>query len=296
MIKLIRARKQVHRAMPPREIALSWIQIIVGCVLGGAAYPLFLTPRSIAPGGLTGVAMILNHYFFWPVGLVSLAMNIPLFLIGYLRIGGRFVIRSLGATVLFSLAIDLLPFQPLSDDVLLCAICGGALLGIGLGLILRGGATTGGTDMIAKLVHRRFPTITVAAFLFALDFMVVIAVWVTIGGSEALYALICIYVSSKVIDVVMVGFTAHKACYIMSSAWETISKKILSDMNRGCTQVKARGAYTMEERPLLLCVISRQELPELKTIVREADPSAFMFITEAFEALGEGFTRLDADE
>lgn len=286
--------KAVHRVS--RELTLAWVQILIGCVIGGMAYPLFLTPNDIAPGGLTGVAMIVGHFTGLPVGMLSLALNVPLFVLGYLRVGGRFVFRSLCATVLFSLAIDLIPFQCMTDDVLLSSICGGAMLGVGLGLILRGGATTGGTDMMAKLVHRRFPTISVAAFLFALDFMVVVAAGLTIGGSEALYALICIYVSSKVIDVVMVGFTANKACYIMSTAWERISDRIISDMNRGCTHVKARGAFTREERPLLLCVISRQELPQIKDIVREEDPAAFMFVTEAFEALGEGFTRLDAED
>ena len=294
--KITSIRSALKGNRTSRDILIAWVQIVIGCVIGGASYPLFLTPNDIAPGGLTGVAMIVGHFTSLPVGMLSLALNVPLFIVGYLRVGGRFVFRSLCATVLFSLAIDVLPLPGMTEDVLLSSVCGGAMLGVGLGLILRGGATTGGTDMVAKVVHRRFPTVSVAAFLFALDFMVVVAAGLTIGGSEALYALICIYVSSKVIDVVMVGFTANKACYIISNSWEEISNRILSDMNRGCTQVKARGAFTREERPLLLCVISRQELPQLKDIVREEDPSAFVFITEAFEALGEGFARLDAED
>lgn len=132
------------------EQAIVWTQIVLGCIIGGAAYPLFLTPCNIAPGGLTGVGMILNYLFQFPIGTTALVLNIPLFIMGYRSMGHVFVIRSLVATVLFSLAIDILQLQPLTSDPMLGAIFGGALMGVGLGLILRGGATTGGTDMLAK--------------------------------------------------------------------------------------------------------------------------------------------------
>lgn len=158
-----------------KELFLAYGQILLGCVIGAAAYPAFLIPNSIAPGGVTGVATILNHLFQWPVGTVSLTLNIPLFIIGYRSMGRIFAFRSLIATMLFSLLIDILPLRPVSGDPLLGTLFGGVVLGLGLGLILRGGATTGGTDMIARMVHRRFPFITVGAFLFALDFLVVAA-------------------------------------------------------------------------------------------------------------------------
>ncbi len=279
-----------------REIVTAYIQIVIGCVIGGAAYPLFLTPNLIAPGGLTGVSTILFHFFSLPVGITSLVMNIPLFLIGFRSVGPIFVLRSLLATFLFSLTIDLIRLQPMTDDPLLASLYGGILLGIGLGLILRGGATTGGTDMVARMVHRRFSSITVGMFLFALDCVVVIAAGLSMGSKEALYALICIAVSSKVIDVVMVGFTANKACFIMSAAWETINDRILHEMNRGVTHLRARGGWSREERPVILCVVSRNELPRLKEIVREEDAHAFMFVSEAFEALGEGFAKLKQED
>ncbi len=287
---------QLKNKMVQRERLFAYLQIVLGCVLGGAAYPLFLTPNLIAPGGLTGVSTILYHFTAWPVGTTSLIMNIPLFLIGFRSVGPVFVFRSLVATVLFSLSIDLLQFQPMTMDPLLASLFGGILLGIGLGLILRGGATTGGTDMVARLVHRRIPSITVGMFLFALDFVVVITAGIVLGSGEALYALICIAVSSKVIDVVMVGFTADKACFIMSTKWEEISDQILHGMNRGVTHLQARGGWSKEERPVVLCVVGRSELPAIKEIVRSADSQAFMFITEAHEALGEGFSRLDKED
>ncbi len=281
-----------------REVLLAYVEIILGSLIGGAAYPLFLSANNIAPGGLTGVAMILNHLFpFLPIGTTSLVLNIPLFLLGYRSSGPIFVLRSLIATVIFSLAIDLLPFRPMTDDPLLASLFGGVLLGIGLGLILRGGATTGGTDMAARMVHKRFQFITVGMFLFALDFIVVVAAGFAFHTPEAtLYAMINIAVCSKVIDMVMIGLTANKACFIISSEWEAITARILKEMDRGVTQLKARGGYSMTERPLVLAVISRSELPRIKEIVREEDEKAFVFVTEAFEALGEGFSSLSHEQ
>ncbi len=278
-----------------REQLLAWGQIILGCLIGAAAYPLFLDPGRIAPGGLTGVAMILKHLFGWEIGITSLFLNIPLFLIGYKAMGRVFVFRSLCATVMFSLFIDMLHLPEMNFDPMLSAIIGGVLLGIGLGFILRGGATTGGTDMAARMVHRRLPFLSVGMFLFLIDCMVVLAAALTIGGAEALYALICIYVSSKAIDMVMLGLSKNKACFIMTEKWEEVSKRVMVEMERGVTQLQARGAYTGNERPVVLCVLSPQEVARLKDIVREADETAFMFITEAHEALGEGFSHLGAE-
>ena len=194
-----------------RELLDAYGQILLGSLIGAAAYPTFLVPNSIAPGGLTGVATILNHLFRLPVGTVSLALNVPLFIIGYRAMGKIFAFRSLVATLLFSVFIDILPLPVVSTDPLLGTLFGGVLLGIGLGLILRGGATTGGTDMVARMVHRRFPFISVGAFLFALDFVVVVAAGLLMGSAEALYALINIFITARVIDLVMVGLGGNKS-------------------------------------------------------------------------------------
>ncbi|MBR2824196.1 MAG: YitT family protein [Clostridia bacterium] len=278
-----------------RERFFSYLQIALGCLIGAAAYPLFMTPNRIAPGGLTGVAMILNYLLGAPVGVTSLVLNVPLFLIGYRTMGRIFAFRSLLATILFSLLIDILPFQPMTMDPLLATLYGGILLGIGLGMILRGGATTGGTDMVARMVHRRVPAISVGAFLFAIDFLVVATAGVLIGTSEALYALINIFLSAKMIDVVMVGFSGNKACLVISPAWEKIKQRIMSEMERGVTQLEARGGYTGEARPTLLCVVSRMEVTAVKRIVREEDENAFLIVVEANEAIGDGFSGMTAD-
>ena len=279
-----------------REILMAYAQIFIGSVIGAAAYPTFLIPNNIAPGGLTGVATILNYLAGWPDGITALVLNIPLFLIGYRTMGKVFAFRSLVATALFTILIDILPLKPVSEDPLLGTLFGGVVLGIGLGLILRGGATTGGSDMIARMVHRRFSFITVGMFLFALDFLVVLAAAIFIGGTEALYAMIDIYVCGRVIDAVMVGFGGNKACFVMTDAWQKITGRVLNEIERGCTLLEARGAYSGTSRPVVMCVMSRQEMTALKRIVQEEDEKAFMFITEAHEALGEGFSRLDGKD
>lgn len=288
MVRTLRAAMRKNPAATERF--LSYLQILLGSFLGAAAYPLFLTPNRIAPGGITGIATILNHLLLWPVGTVSLALNVPLFIIGYKAMGRVFAFRSLVATVLFSLLIDVIPFRPMTDDPLLATLYGGVLLGAGLGLIMRGGATTGGSDMVARMVHKKFPFISTGAFLFAIDFVVVVAAGILIGTSEALYALINIFLSAKVMDTVIVGFSSNKACYVISDRWERITQRIMREMDRGVTQLLSRGGYTGAERPTLLCVISRSEITTIKRIIGEEDENAFVIIVEAHETIGDGFT------
>ena len=291
-----RIRAFIRRKPSAAERFFSYVQILIGSLIAGAAYPLFMTPNRIAPGGITGIATILNHLLAWPVGTVTLILNIPLFLVGYRAMGKIFAFRSLLATVFFSLFIDILPLKPMTDDPLLGTLFGGVMLGIGLGLIMRGGATTGGSDMVARMVNKRFQFISVGSFLFALDFAVVLAAGFLIGTTEALYAMINIFLTAKVMDAVIIGFSSNKACFVISSRWQEISARILKEMNRGVTQLISRGGYTGTERPTLLCVISRTEIMSLKRILREEDENAFVIIVEAHEAIGDGFSVLSEQE
>ncbi|MBE5783717.1 MAG: YitT family protein [Clostridiales bacterium] len=279
----------VHKLMK-KESFQAYLQIVLGCVIGGAAYPLFLVPNQIAPGGLTGIATILNYLFNLPVGITSMALNLPLFLIGYRAMGRVFVFRSLIATVLFSVCIDLIRLPPLTDDVLLGSVYGAILLGAGLGLILRGGATTGGSDMIARMVHNRFPIISVGAFLFLVDCLVILAAAFTMSARAALYALICIFISARAVDLVLAGMGSAKACFIITNQAKAISDRILQEMERGATALSATGMYSGKGRTLLISVVSQREVLQLKRIVRQADERAFVFITDTHETLGEGFS------
>ncbi len=273
----------------------AYLLMAAGCVLGGASYPLFLVPNNIAPGGLTGIATILNYLWGVPVGAASLLLNLPLFLIGFRAMGKQFVFRSLVATVLFSVCIDLLRLPALTDDLLLASVYGALLLGLGLGLIMRGGATTGGSDMIARMVNKRFPLLSVGTFLFLVDCAVILAAGFTMSARAALYALICIFVSARVVDLVLAGFGSAKACFIITGQAEAIADRILREMDRGATLVPGRGAYSGEGRTVLISVVSSMEVVPLKRIVRSVDEKAFVFITDTHETLGEGFANLSGD-
>ncbi len=277
------------KSLRAQESVRAYVLIVLGSLIGAAAYPLFLVPNAIAPGGLTGIATILNYLFEWPVGVVSMILNIPLFIVGYRAMGRTFVIRSMIATVLFSAFIDLLPLPSLTDDLLLGTVYGALLLGIGLGLILRGGATTGGSDMIARMVHTRFPFITVGVFLFIIDCAVILAAAFTMSTQAALYALICIFISARVVDVILAGFGTAKACYIITDSSENITARIMAELERGVTLLKAVGAYSGKERNVILCVVTDREVVTVKRIVKDEDTRAFMFITDTHETLGEGF-------
>lgn len=269
--------------------------IVFGCFLGALAYPLFLVPNSVAPGGVTGVATILNHLFRTPVGITSLILNIPLFLIGYRSMGRKFVFRTLIATLLFSFMIDLLRFRALTRNPLMAAIFGGVLLGIGLAFIMKGFATTGGTDMMARVLHKFIPGITVGMFLMAFDLMVILAAAFTMSPEHAMNAMICVFISSKVLDAVLTGIGTDKVCYIISKEQEKITRTILNDMQRGVTLINGRGAYSNNELVVMLCVVSQLEVGAIKNIVRQVDERAFVFITDTHETLGEGFHDLNQE-
>mgnify|MGYP001167105833 CR=1 FL=1 len=275
------------------ERVLAYLQIVLGCVIGALSFPMFLVQHDIAPGGLTGIATILHYLFSLPIGLTSLLLNVPLFIMGYRLLGRIFAFRTLVATILFSLFIDWLPVMPFPADILLSSVFGGVLMGAGLGLILRGSATTGGSDLIAKMIHAHFQYISVGVILFAIDFCVVIAAAFLITPKAALYALITIFISSRVIDMVVQGFERHKACYIITEYHETIRQKLLENLQRGLTILNAKGGFSNADRPVLLCIVSAQELARLKLIVRMEDENAFVFITAANEVLGEGFGHLN---
>ena len=285
MLSFIKARLKNERLV-------AYLEILLGCVIGGAAYPLFLVPNNIAPGGLTGIATIFNYLWGWPVGVTSIALNLPLFVIGFKAMGRVFVFRSLVATLLFSACIDLIQLPPLTDDILLGSVYGALMLGAGLGLIMRGGATTGGSDMIARMVHNRFPVVTVGAFLFLIDCAVILCAAFTMSARAALYALICIFISARAVDLILAGFGSAKACFIITNRAVDISQRIMAELDRGATVVSGTGAYSGQERTLLISVVSQREVIPLKKIVRMEDEKAFMFITDTHETLGEGFSAL----
>lgn len=270
---------------------ISAASLCIGALLVAAPFPLFFIPNDIAPGGISGISTLIHAMTGWPVGVMSVVLNAPLFVISWRRMGKAFAVKSLAAMLISSAFIDILPFQPLTQDPMLAAIFGGTIMGVGLGLVIRAGATTGGTDMAAILVHERIPVISVGGILLMIDCLVIAASGFVFDIHSMLYALISMFLCSQVMDRVVEGFESAKAFFVFSEHTREIADGVMSQLERGATLLHAQGAFSGEERDVLLCVITRLQIPQFKAIVEDIDAEAFMMITDVREAMGEGFTR-----
>lgn len=264
--------------------------ISIGVLLMTVSYNMFLVPARIAPGGVSGAATIIYYLTGLPIGAVSLAFNLPLFLMGWKQEGRDFIIRTLFATVLLSFTLDYLPLPRLTDDFMLCALFGGVFLGAGLGIVVLGDATTGGTDLAAKMISVRFPHISLAWGLFGLDMIVIVAAALAFSPEEALFALVTIFVSTKVMDFILEGAHSARAFTVISSRAEVISGRIMTEIERGVTCWKGTGMYSGSEVHIMYCVIATREVVRVKRIILAEDPNAFIVISDAHEVGGEGFT------
>ena len=264
--------------------------IVLGVAAMTVSYNMFLVPAQIAPGGVSGAATIVYYLTGLPIGAVSLAINLPLFLIGW-KTGGRgFILRTLLATVLLSVLLDALPLPTLTGDPLLNTLFGGAILGAGLGLVVVGDATTGGTDLAARMICQKIPHLSMAWTLFALDMLVIVAAAIAFSPEEALYALLTIFVSTKVMDFIIIGAKSARAFTVVSARAEEISRRVMTELERGVTCWKGRGMYSGSEVSVVYCVVSSREVPRVKHIILSEDPNAFIVITDAHEVGGEGFS------
>ena len=276
-----------------RDELFNILLIAAGLILATLGYRLYLIPNNVAPGGFTGIGQIVNHLVpAVGVGLVNLLLNVPLFLVSLRSMGLGFGLRSLISSVALSLMLDYLPVPAMTDDVLLSAVFGGVLCGAGFGLVLRGHATTGGSDMLASIVHRHVPALKVSVCLFAVDATVVIASGFVFDASAAMYALISVFVMNVVIDQVLEGPGLARSHIIITNHGEKMAERILKELDRGVTAIEAKGMYSGEGRTMLLCVVSRLEAVRLRSIVYSVDPRAFVIVQNVHEALGEGFKEL----
>ncbi len=272
-----------------REELKNDLLVVVGLLVAAAAYRMYLIPNRVVNGGFTGVGQLLNQATGISVGLVNIALNVPLFLISMKSIGLRFGVRSLIAMVLMSVLIDHIPLPPATDDMLLASVYGGAISGIGFGLVLRGNATTGGTDMLASLLHRLVPVIKVSYAIFVFDGLVIIASAFVFEAQAAMYGLISAFLCNVLIDLVLEGPNSAHSYFIISDKSEAIAEKIMREMDRGVTGLEAVGMYSQQHKQVLLCVVNRFEAMRLRRIIFEADPRAFVVANKAKEVLGEGF-------
>lgn len=265
------------------------IMILLGLIFCTLAYNLFLIPGNIAAGGFTGIAQLVNSGTGWPIGAISLVLNVPLFLFSMKSLGLRFGIRSLIATILFSLFLDAAELRCPVDDMWLATVYGGLFSGLGFGLILRGSATTGGTDMLASLIHRLIPFIRVSWGIFAIDGLVIIASAFVFDMTSAMYALICTLIANIVIDFVLEGPNSAHSFFIISDKSDEIARRIMDELERGVTGLEGMGMYSQTNKRVLLCAVSRMETVRLRRIVFSVDPRAFMISNKAHDTYGEGF-------
>lgn len=274
------------------NIAGDIIFFAAGGFLYSAAVMLFLSPNEISPGGLTGISTMLNHLFMLPVGLTVFVLNIPILIIGFLKFGGVFIIKTTAATVVISAMLDsvekILP--ALKIDPILAAVFGGILLGLGLSLFMLRGATTGGVDIIAKLINRRFPHLTVGRLMLLTDAVIVaLTAFVYRNTESALYSVAALYASSQVMDMMLYGADKGKIIYIITKNAEDTAKAILSLVKRGVSLIDVTGAYTGAKRRMIMCTVRRNEVSSVYRLVREYDDNAFIVVGEAGEIFGEGF-------
>lgn len=293
--------KQVLRTLigPPdfsRKNLQEYLLIVLGALVQALSMRLFLVPAQLVSGGISGLAQIVNNFSNWPIGLMVFIGNVPLFVIGWRYLGGlRFAKRTALSILLFSVLTDVLvlflPAGGLTDDLVLNCLYGGILLGIGLGLVYRGQGTSGGSDILGRVLNHRLGISISQAYLIT-DTLVVLGGGFAFGWEKALYGLLVIYVSGLAAEATSEGSSVFRTALIITSAPDQVARSVLAVLERGVTILPGTGAYTGQERPVLYVVVTRSEVNQLKELVREIDPRAFMVIGQAHEALGEGFRPL----
>lgn len=284
---------RVLRSRPVRD----YFWMTLGILITAYALDAFLIPNRIASGGVSGLATIIFYTLkdaglpAVPVGVTMLVFNIGLLAIGIRLRGWRYGAKTIYGAVGLSIAIDVMaPFVNAlaSSDHLLAVLWGGALAGIGMGMVFRVGGNTGGTDIVAQLLSKKF-NLGVGQLMLLVDACVLVIAAVKFGPELALYGAVAVFVTTTTIDVVQEGLSTEKAAFIFSKLSEQISSTIMTELGRGATGFAARGMYTGEDREVIFCVVSRRELDDLKNIVHAIDPEAFVVISDVHEALGEGF-------
>ncbi len=265
--------------------------ITVGSMLAAVGISLFLAPHAVVSGGVSGIAIIINKFTGFPIGVSVLLMNVPLFVAGAIFLGKSFGIKSLYGAFIFSLFLDAAATDIiLTQNILMSALFGGTLLGIGFGLIFLTGATTGGTDIVAALGNKAIPAIDLGKWFFICDIIIISAGTIFMRNTELLLAgIVALFLNSWVLDYVISGFNVSKMVYIISEQSEQIAAVIMQTLERGVTGIKSVGMYTKGERTMLMCIVKNFELHKLEKIVESADPNAFVILTQAHKIQGEGF-------
>ena len=283
-----------------RKTLLAYVWITLASVIYAIGFNWCYEPNQIGFGGITGVAQIINAVLPWaPIGTVVILLNAPLFLLGWRLLGGHLLLSSLYAMFISSLAIDLLhmvyTFQPM--DPVLATIYGGVLMGGSLGIVFLQGATTGGTDLIARLLKLKLAWLPMGKLLMVIDLVVILAVALAFGNVySALYGGIALYLSSKVMDAVLYGLDTAKVAYIISQDPQTIAYRLTRELDRGVTILQGRGAWSGQDKEVLMCAFKQRQIVAMKRMVKEIDPDAFLIVCDAHDVMGEGFRQYQQND
>ena len=267
--------------------------VVLGSIIMGVGYSLFLIPHHFVPGGVSGIAMIVNYFTRLPLGTLIMVLNIPVFIVGFRIMGRNYALRSLLGMVISSLLIDffsqVVALKSATDDPILAAIYGGFMLGVGLGLVFRGRASTGGSDILGQILNR-WTGISVGIGIMLIDFFVISASGVAFRQLEApLYGYIVLFISSKVIDMILEGWNYTKMVIITSTKTDEVQDFILNTLDRGGTALKSRTLYLNREGETIMTVIHRKQLADLRQFIKSIDPGAFVIINDTYAVLGKGF-------
>lgn len=295
VVQKITNRSGIGKSMP-WKLVRDYAFILAGSLVQALAMRLFLVPGLLVSGGISGASQLINHYTNWPIGLMVFIGNAPLFILGWKYLGGkRFAFRTAFAIVTFSVMTDTLayfiPPAGMTKDLVLNSLYGGLMLGVGLGLVYKGQGTSGGSDILGRILNHRLGVSISQAYLIT-DTVIVLLAGFVFDWEHALYGLVMIYVSGLAAEVILDGTDVFRTAMIVTSSPQEVAQEVLTNMERGVTFLTGKGAYTGTERDVIYCVVTRSEVSQLKEIVKEIDPFAFMVIGQAHEALGEGFRPL----
>lgn len=283
--------KTGRNVIKAKKIIINLIKLTVGTIIMALGIDLFLLPNQLSTGGFSGIGTILYYIFEIPVGTTILVLNIPLFLIAYFKVGKKFFINAVLGTILFSYFINVFEkISPLTTDRFLAFLYGSIIVGIGTAIVLNANGTTGGTELLANVIRIYKPQLKTGTLMAIIDTIIIAVNTMFFKDIEvALYSALAIYIMGKILDIFFEGINFAKMVLIISPKWEEISERINSEIRRGVTSIYGEGMYKKEERKILLSVMSRNEVREVRTIVEEVDKNAFIIITNAREVFGEGF-------
>lgn len=290
-----------QKRIDAKTIAMDLLVDLIAGIAFGVSVNVFTAPNHIAPGGVTGFATLMNYIFGVPIGFMSFCINVPLLLIGVRVLGKEFFFRTLKSVVIINFSVDVIVPMMVQGYVytgekMMAGLMGGVLMGVCVGSVLQRGSTSGGLDIVGRVVRKKMPQFSIGKIMFAGDFTILVVSMLVYKNIESgLNGLICIFVSSKVVDYLLYGMEKGMMLYVVSDKAEEIAREIMSNIVRGATLIEAEGAYSHDPKKVVLCAIKDHQYPEVKKLIKQIDPNAFLMVNDAHDILGSGFSDMNAD-